>query len=125
MTPEQHIAEVQRAHLFDFCNMGSIGSEDHCSCRARPRGREQWIAHVTAEIVRAEQAARRIETVEQLDALPPGSIVLDAANDVNRKGDADPGNEWCWDTLGHWDNTSARGFKLPAVVLFNPAWESA
>ncbi|WP_396902477.1 hypothetical protein [Mycolicibacterium sp.] len=86
-----------------------------------------WIRHVTAKIDAELQPV--IETVEQLDALPPGSVVLEA---MGRYGDflgittipgvfhkfPAPVEGW-YVVAGHGAREST-SIELPARVLYTP-----
>lgn len=68
MTPEQHITDI--AAVLAAHERYYVHGDDHDRCSGC-----RWVgdsdehrAHAAAEIVKAEAAARRIDTVEQLDA---------------------------------------------------------
>lgn len=89
MTLQDRIAEILRGTL--------------------PKGCDERVAALIAEA--AEQHYRpRIETVEQLDALPVGSVVRCGFGVVHERR---PG-ERVWTGIGLGD------FGLPAVVLWSP-----
>lgn len=75
-------------------------------------------ARVIEELIAALEAAkpRMVTTVEELDALPNGSVIRDRFHDVmERRGDL-----WCsFETTPFPSSTVARKY-LPARVLFAP-----
>ena len=62
---------------------------------------------------------RTITTVEELDALPVGSVVMDADAYVGRKERDTGGSEW--GVSLHKYSKESRAFTLPATVLWEPA----
>lgn len=65
----------------------------------------------------AWREACAIRTVEQLDALPEGSVVRDAEGDVAVKGFA------MWFLPGVDDGFAEIDLALPALLLWNPEWD--
>ncbi|QRY51834.1 hypothetical protein [Mycolicibacterium septicum] len=80
----------------------------------REQGRGVWMALGLALAVQAEWAkARTIETAEDLDALPVGSVVLDDMNDALRR----------FNLAGGWQLLGYGGLHLPALparLLWHP-----
>ncbi|MEC4616273.1 hypothetical protein [Tsukamurella tyrosinosolvens] len=83
-------------------------------------------ASCTDEVLAALTGApdpRRVETAEELDALPVGTVIVDAEDDVSRKGF--PGSPKKWRTLPHLacGHRDAGWLPLPATVLRTPSSE--
>jgi hypothetical protein len=67
---------------------------------------------------RASAAPRVVTTVEELDALPEGSVVNSSSGDVFLQGFAtDFGS---WEAVGDDRSWDTRNIALPALVLFTP-----
>ena len=64
---------------------------------------------------------RIVTTVEELDALPVGSVVMDADAYVGRKERDTGGAEWSVSL--HKYSKESRAFTLPATVLHTPETE--
>ena len=62
-----------------------------------------------------------IETYEELDALPVGSVVRDEFGDTAVRAYPDKDGWRCWSEIDYWDHSaeplSAEWFNLPATVL--------
>lgn len=126
MTAEQRITEVLAEHTGIWWTDTPAGYAcDGCN-RHGPRwpDRFSFNAHVTAEIVKSEAAARRIDTVEQLDALPFLSVVREirkpapSGNDYGSIWERQNGGWVCISGLVGFD--SKTGPSVPATVLWTP-----
>lgn len=115
MTPEQHITDI--AAVLAAHERYYVHGDDHDRCSGC-----RWVgdsdehrAHAAAEIVKAEAAARRIDTVEQLNALPDGTIISDAP-DRALVAKVDSIGERVWAMGSQW----TRIVMLPATLLWTP-----
>lgn len=88
MTLDELVA-VLRVHQGPFFD----GVTSRCGCRRIVQTADEWARHVAEEL----RAARTITTVEQMDALPVGAVVLDDMSDVLQRFNADGG----WLLLGY------------------------
>lgn len=61
----------------------------------------------------------RVETVEQLDALPEDVVVMFARGDVATK-EPTRRDGWHWFRIGCYDSGPATDLDLPATVLWSP-----
>lgn len=119
------ITETLRAHYWWFVgNLGVPGMPDRkgykCSCGWACDGGDDPHAHVAAMI--AAEVQPRIETVEQLDALPPLSVLREI-------GPAQ--SLWERRTTG-WTGLAGQVWlpdvttpPLPAIVLWHPDWSGS
>ncbi|OBG32393.1 hypothetical protein [Mycolicibacter heraklionensis] len=108
----ERITEILAAHRFWWANHASVGSDAHCGCGDRPRDMYEWNSHVATLIAQAAEGhyRPRIETVEQLDAQPYGSAILDHyASVLVRDHDA-----WLEPGASELDP------QLPAILLWSP-----
>ena len=119
MSDQARIAEVLRRHR-RVLNLDSGTS--HCfaarsgQCDFAGGVRADWEAHVAPLIGAALRP--RIETLEQLDALPPETIVKTEGGTVAcRFYDREHGVVFCDDRPFKW---SALATELPAIVLWSP-----
>lgn len=120
-TPEQRItaiAEVVGQHVWDEHN----GS---CGCRQDQEtfsyNSDTYAAHVAAEIVNADTAARRIETVKALRAIPRNPMVSDGPLIKARTGEICEGNDdGTWYDYDRGKSVECEYIPLPAVLLWEP-----
>lgn len=107
----EHITEVLRKHQWRKY-------DDRCRCDD-PGTYDEHPEHVSNLIAQAaeEHYRPRVETVEQLDALPGGSVVRDASRYVHEKR-ITGGRRW-WQAGWEGERWSDE-IDLPAVVLWSP-----
>lgn len=82
----------------------------------------EWVRKEVQRILIASRP-RVVETVEELDALPVGSVVLDKAGDVGKlicDYSNDPAGELLWELAGYGATFGASDVDLPATVIHLP-----
>lgn len=94
-----------------------ILDEHRRCCLARPTN---VVALTSLLVAAAEEHYRpRVETVEQLDALPEDVVVMFARGDVATK-EPTRRDGWHWFRIGCYDSGPATDLDLPATVLWSP-----
>lgn len=104
-------AAVLRKHQGPFFN--GIGS--NCSCGRPVRTADEWARHVVEEQRAAEAKARTITTVEQVDNLAVGAILLDGDIDIYVIDELQPINLSAYEYRLRREPPT-----LPARLLYNP-----
>lgn len=117
---------VARAcHAIEWGNSDSLHRElleqveflDHEFEAERDRANEHFDARMTAETRVRELQPRTVETVEQLDALPPGSVIRGKTSSYERFAD---GHWWRPAAMLPVSPSALHVLALPARVLYTP-----
>ena len=79
---------------------------------------QHYRGHVTAAVA-AYLGHTEVTTVEELDALPVGTILRDLDGSAWLKDADEEGATW-WTVTGSEDGFNPRGILRPATVIYNP-----